>query len=1181
MDNKKNKGSKELIVDMEEITENEKSIKDNLEQTKPPIYQSQKESDNKQNILKNQALINAFNLDQDTSEDESDNQEEIESEPKLKYQIINSESLSDILKRDNISTITASDRFLAVGTHNGMIHILDLNGNSVKRFKCHSATINQISIDDNGEYVASASDDGRVVINGLYTTDANSYTYKRPVKSVALEPNFSKKSSRQLVSGGTAEQLVLSGKGWFGNRDTVLFSGEGPVRSIKWRNDYIAWANDNGISVYDINSESKIGTIQRPKNSPRAELFKCHLYWKSDNELICGWADNIKVIQIKETKSDDVLTALTSSVQKYLEVIYDFKTDYSISGIATLDDSIILIAFIIDKDELKDIDVLVDTPKKRKKSQPPEIRVINYDGVEIAADVISMQKFERFKSNDYHLEHIVSENTYYISSPKTIILAKPRDLEDHIEWLLEKKNYEEALIAVEQADSSYGGRSIHDIVDIGLKYITSLIEEKRYSEAAAVCPKILRQNGKLWEEWIITFNEADKLLDIIPYIPHANPQLNPSIYELVLSYLLKHDKVKFYNKIEQWPSTIYNISEIIVLVEAELEKDSKNDILLSTLADLYTYNKQFDMTLSYYLQIYRPNALDLIKKHNLYSMLEPLIVLMMKYDEHFVESRLIKKQQKASLKNKSKVINGTIKNGITSKTSSMTNSNTTSNITSNITSTVDSDNEEDTKKSGNITPRSEKNFNLINKVVEETFTFTPLQKIREAVKGDAVKILVENTDRILISQVVNQLYPYPKYLHIYLDALLKKDFHEGYDYHKLQIELYAEYDYPRLLSFLRTSNYYSLENAYKICEARDLVPEMVYLLGQMGNNKEALNLIISRLGDVQRAIEFAQQQNDPDLWEDLINYSMDKPKFIVGLLENVSSYIDPIKLIRRIPEQMEIPGLKNTLIKVMQDFGVQMSLREGCEKILISDTIELFEQLYNAQRRGMLFKDSIECSICNNEIITDITDPSDSTIIVFFCRHWFHEKCLQSSQNIAYLMNSKAIKMENNQEITKKMVLAKAIEAVYVPLKLNLNSSSLNQFNDDQGEDSLFKSKRRLNKSSLFNDHEDSYSERRGVRVIKPTFIKEDDPTMEGYSNQNLFSNKSLYCPICQSANLHGNVSNQHHSIGSGRGGTSSLTMNSSQLKQYIRNNSEPRQSTSQNTNNNIKRPVKTSSLRI
>jgi WD40 repeat protein len=43
-----------------------------------------------------------------------------------------------------------------------MIHILDLNGNDVKRFECHSATVNEISIDTNGEYVASASDDGNV-----------------------------------------------------------------------------------------------------------------------------------------------------------------------------------------------------------------------------------------------------------------------------------------------------------------------------------------------------------------------------------------------------------------------------------------------------------------------------------------------------------------------------------------------------------------------------------------------------------------------------------------------------------------------------------------------------------------------------------------------------------------------------------------------------------------------------------------------------------------------------------------------------------------------------------------------------------------------------------------------------------------------------------------------------------
>lgn len=37
-------------------------------------------------------------------------------------------------------------------------------------------------------------------------------------------------------------------------------------------------------------------------------------------------------------------------------------------------------------------------------------------------------------------------------------------------------------------------------------------------------------------------------------------------------------------------------------------------------------------------------------------------------------------------------------------------------------------------------------------------------------------------------------------------------------------------------------------------------------------------LIINRLGDVQRAIEFAREQDDEDIWEDLLRYSEDKPR---------------------------------------------------------------------------------------------------------------------------------------------------------------------------------------------------------------------------------------------------------------------------------------------------------------
>jgi len=81
--------------------------------------------------------------------------------------------------------------------------------------------------------------------------------------------------------------------------------------------------------------------------------------------------------------------------------------------------------------------------------------------------------------------------------------------------------------------------------------------------------------------------------------------------------------------------------------------------------------------------------------------------------------------------------------------------------------------------------------------------------------------------------------------------------------------------------------------AYTICQERDLVPEMVFLLGRMGNNKKALTLIIERLGDVQRAIEFAKEQGDDDLWEDLLRYSETRP----GMSELFILVLDPDLLI--------------------------------------------------------------------------------------------------------------------------------------------------------------------------------------------------------------------------------------------------------------------------------------------
>lgn len=67
---------------------------------------------------------------------------------------------------------------------------------------------------------------------------------------------------------------------------------------------------------------------------------------------------------------------------------------------------------------------------------------------------------------------------------------------------------------------------------------------------------------------------------------------------------------------------------------------------------------------------------------------------------------------------------------------------------------------------------------------------------------------------------------------------------------RAQVELTADYDRARLMGFLVASQAYGLEAAAQLCEARGLVPEQVFVLGRMGNAREALGLIISRLADI-------------------------------------------------------------------------------------------------------------------------------------------------------------------------------------------------------------------------------------------------------------------------------------------------------------------------------------------
>ncbi|KAJ8559620.1 hypothetical protein K7X08_003678 [Anisodus acutangulus] len=878
-------------------------------------------------------------------DDEREEEEVEEDEPRLKYQRMGA-SVPSLLSSDAATCIAVAERMIALGTHGGAVHILDFLGNQVKESAAHTAAVNDLCFDTEGEYVGSCSDDGSVVINSLFSDERMKFEYHRPMKAIALDPDYARNSSRRFVTGGLAGHLYLNVKKWLGYRDQVLHSGEGPIHAVKWRTSLVAWANDTGVKVYDAANDQRITFIERPRGIPRPELLLPHIVWQDDSLLVIGWGTSVKIASIRTTQSKSVngtYKHMPMSSLNQVDIVASFQTSYFISGIAPFGDSLVILAYIPGEEDGEN-DFSGTIPSRQGNAQRPEVRVVTWNNDELATDALPVHGFEHYKAKDYSLAHAPfsgssyaggqwaagDEPLYYVVSPKDVVIAKPRDAEDHINWLLQHGWHEKALEAVE---ANQGQSELLD--EVGSRYLDHLIVERKYAEAASLCPKLLRGSASAWERWIFHFAHLRQLPVLVPYIPTENPRLRDTAYEVALVALATNPSFHkdLLPTVKSWPPRIYATTPVFSAIEPQINTSSMTDPLKEALAELYVIDGQHNKAFALYADLMKPDLFDFIEKHNLHDAVREKVVQLMMID---------------------------------------------------------------CKR--------------------------------------AVLLLIQQRDLIPPSEVVSQLIAardecdYPYFLHLYLHSLFDADPHAGKDYHDMQVELYADYDPKMLLTFLRSSQHYKLEKAYEICVKKDLLKEQVFILGRMGNAKQALAVIINRLGDIEEAIEFVSMQQDDELWEELIKQSFHKPEMVGVLLEHTVGNLDPLYIVNMLPNGLEIPRLRNRLVKIVTDYRTETSLRHGCNKILKADCMNLLVKYYKEAKRAVFLSDEVDeafshrgeksishlgerlmssmksvevksktrgggrCCIC-----FDPFSILNVSIIAFFCCHAYHTTCLMES----------------------------------------------------------------------------------------------------------------------------------------------------------------------------------------
>lgn len=1161
--------------------------------------------------------------EEDTTESEEEDEDEEsedgeEEEPVLKYEKIGND-LVEKFEKDGASAIAVGPSYFAVGTHNGLVYLFSLSGTLLRRYRPHSATITDIAISSSlsepppqsvaipqptlpsfslfptslpgtprtstphndgsssekkapseapaviSDTIATASLDGQAILHSLATGTTTGHNFKRPLRTIALEPTYSSSTSKAYVCGGLAGELVLTSKshlslgglenvfgglglGVGGGTQTqkVIHSGEGPIWTTRWDGDIIAWANDLGVRLYSVSRGERLAFIDRPRDSPRADLFQCSLRWipnartdssaaaqtsfNDEQQLIIGWADLVKLVRIssrpraapsqstsKETATGSLgivgaagLGAMAPAVQgtgveTVVEVTKVLRLDCMIAGVMPwpFDDvveekhenkedvkqttivptnattapisntgstsapqprnaakpsratSFLLLSYLPPKALLTSESTASRADQRRPNSNPPELQIVTSDGDERSSDVLAMKGYERWGCTDYRIvesfppkpslatmnrkakERAGSAQSlkerdhggWLVMSPNGVVWVRKRDKMDRVAWLVERERYEEALAEMERMEkegdylksaSGDGEVQIMSKDEIGRMYLSHLFKQKQYEKAAKLCPTVLASDGKAWEDWIFKFRYAEELSVLVPYIPFQTPRLSKVAYGVVLDYYLRHDVPALSRTIKEWPSEIYDIPALINAIP----QPPQTTMLMECLADLYIKNRQPGKALPYFLRLRRPNVFQLIRENHLFTDVQDQALLLVEFDQELLKQREhVKATQQAEAptrantaatqsKASSPPAKGAHRRAATDSVGGsgggglfQTFFSAAAAVPTGVFGGGGS-----AKPSAPAPPkpvaaqptRPVMTPHTHSSAWTSTAPGDTSDQTYVVARGEAIPLLVEYSHSIPIQKVVSQLEERPYFLFLYLDALFDKDPELIANYLERQVALYAEYRKGRVIRLLQSAQNLQImlpfERIYKICEDKDMVPEMVWVRSRMGDNKGALFLIIDRLGDVSRAIDFAKERKDDDLWEDLLRYSESRPAFIKGLLENVSTEIDsdPVRIIRRIRNGLEIPGLKQSIIKILQDLNLQTSLMEGCGNVLQSDCEYLGRRLQRAQAGGLVGVATGVCPICTKPL----HQASQDLVLAFLCGHVVHAHCTSGGSGL-------------------------------------------------------------------------------------------------------------------------------------------------------------------------------------
>lgn len=815
-----------------------------------------------------------------SSESESSEEEDEEDEdpPMLKYSRL-TQLPKTFFNKELVSNCLIHENVFAFGTASGLLYLTTPNLKTIGTIRARKSPI--LSIHTDGQFIAAASMDGTIVIASISQIKNNNqsstvaYDIKTPIYSVVLNGQY--KDTKSFIYGNKGGQVVLSHTNWLGNRtERVLGQDSGPIVGLTLVEEVLIWMSDDGVTIFNLHNETVLKTLQRPKESPPAELIWPKVNYQEHDRLSIGWVNHVwclKVTPSEKNKGNEnfrLSSAMSSfnrpSSEASVVVEFEYSIDGLIAGIGSFKDDSLMILSISEEDKL---------------NSPPELRIINsITHEETSTDTIVLKGYENLRINDFHLGQYIGaqRSKFFIISATDGIIAEEFDLLGRFNWFVERERFLEAwemsehLIAKEER------------CNVGIRQVQVYLDDDNWDQASKFLKQVLKfdvgdDNDETfrsyvlekWEQWSWIFIHSKKIDKLASILPIEDEGLPKELYNKCLESFLQNDDDIIYEFLNSWDYQLYDYQHIETLIENKLEVEPNLSNLRRSLAELYLKTNEPSLSVTHFIKLQDPNTIDLLSRHHLVAK--------------FIDS--------------------------------------------------------------------------LPEIIRFQIGEDDLQNAPATILGEKlshiIEILVENRHEVLPSQIVPLMNSNGLNIitFLYLQNVSKIDPFAVESYETEMVELYSQFDRSQLLTYLKKKQHYNIDKVMEIMQRENFNQELVYLLGKVGRAKEAMYLIINKMDDPKQAIEFATEQKNPELWEIFLEYGITKPNFIKVLIEYTGILFDA-QILKKIPEKVEIEGLKDSLIRITMDNELILSIQENILKILENEAIKVSDELNELRIRGKM-----------------------------------------------------------------------------------------------------------------------------------------------------------------------------------------------------------------------------------